>query len=89
MGAGAAQTPLNRKELGWGTTPICGLIDAHFKFVLLAQGGEMLYPKRVLQKLFPEHFWGNILVTLTAMALASCGVAVAAQRCPRAPARQT
>ena len=40
---------------------------------MLAQGGELLYPKRVLQKLFPEHFWGNILVTLTAMALASCG----------------
>jgi hypothetical protein len=40
---------------------------------LLAQGGEILYPERVLQKLFPEHFGSNILGTLTAMALASCG----------------
>jgi len=40
---------------------------------LLAQEEEIVYPKRVLKKLFPKAFRGNITVIVTAMTLASCG----------------
>ena len=40
---------------------------------MLAQEKEILYPKRVLKKLFPKLFMGNIMVSVTAMTLASCG----------------
>jgi hypothetical protein len=40
---------------------------------LLAQEKEIVYPKRVLKKLFSKLFMGNIMVSVTAMTLVSCG----------------